>query len=63
MTGFTHWLHGVITAVTPAVRAFFADVAAMLSNRPAPAGEVAVSVAVLVALLVFVPRILKKIAK
>ena len=63
MNGFMHWLHGVITAVKPAVSAFFSDVGAMVANRPAPAGEVAVSVAVLVALLVTVPRILKKLAK
>lgn len=63
MNGFTHWLHGIIVTVKPAVTAWFGDIAAMLSNRPAPAGEVAVSAAVLVALLVFAPRIVKKIAK
>lgn len=58
-----HWLNGVITAVKPAVSAFFSDVGAMLANRPAPAGEVAVSMAVLVVLIVTVPRIVKKLAK
>ncbi|HTQ88404.1 MAG TPA: hypothetical protein VMK84_02820 [Streptosporangiaceae bacterium] len=57
------WVHGVIVAVKPAVAAFVSDIGAMASNRPAPAGEVAISMAVLVVLLVFVPRIIKKIAK
>lgn len=62
MNGFMHWLHGVITAVKPAVSAFFRDVGAMVANRPAPAGEVVISTAVLVVLIVMiVPRVFKKV--
>lgn len=56
------WLHGVITTLKPAVAAFITDVGAMTSNRPAPAGEVVISMAVLVVLVVLVvPRAFKKV--
>jgi hypothetical protein len=58
-----NWLHGVITTLKPAVSAFFSDLGAMVSNRPAPAGGVAVSLAVLVVLLVFIPKIVKKVTR
>jgi len=54
---------GLVAVVKPAVSAFVSDISAMVTNSPAPAGEVAISMAVLVVLLVFVPRIIKKIAK
>ena len=56
------WVHGVITALKPAVAAFVSDVGAMVANKPAPAGEVVISMAVLVVLIVLVvPRIFKKV--
>ena len=63
MNGFLAWLHGVIAAAKPLVSAFLGNVGAMLSNRQAPAGEVALSAIVLLLLVLYGPKALKKITK
>jgi hypothetical protein len=56
------WAHRAYLVAQPLVRAMFDTVANVSTNRPEPARDVVVSLAVLVALIVLVvPRIAKKV--
>ena len=57
------WAHKAYLVLQPLVRAMFDTVANVFANRPEPARDVVVSLVALVVLVVFVPRIVKKLTK
>jgi hypothetical protein len=57
------WAHQAYLVLQPLVRAMFDTVANVFANRPEPARDVVASLVALAVLVVFVPRIVKKVTK
>jgi len=57
------WVHKAYLVLQPLVRAMWDTVGNVFLNKPEPARDVAVSLAALAVLAVFIPKIVKKVTK